>query len=72
MTTYRVTERQVVVYTWTVDSDEVEFNGDDLEEELRAINGVPDYARSHLVESETTHEVVQEDGTPIPTEGAPA
>lgn len=34
---------------------------DDLEDELRAINGVPDDAHCKMVESETSHEEIDED-----------
>lgn len=53
---YRVTERQVIVYTWVVDSEDLD--GEDLEDALQAGNGVPDDATVVTFESETTHEEV--------------
>jgi len=54
MARYRVTERQVVTYTWEVDSEDYD-DEQSLQDALAAIDGVPDNARSTL-QSETSHE----------------
>jgi len=49
MARYRITERQVVTYTWVVDTE-------DIEGLVRDGLDVPDFARSKLLESETSYE----------------
>lgn len=61
---YRVTERQVIEYSWYVDSEDVEANEGDLESELRALDGVPDYAHSKLIESSVDAVALNADGSP--------
>lgn len=53
MAKYRVRERQVLVYTWDVDSDDLP-PGVSLEDALGAVTGVPDDADCHMLSSETT------------------
>ena len=54
MARYRVTERQVVTYTWEVSSEDYD-DVQSLQNALAAVDGVPEDAASKLVESETTY-----------------
>lgn len=58
MARYQVTERQVLVYTWEVNSEDYETE-EALEDALGAIDGVPDAADCHIIESSTRSMLIE-------------